>query len=203
MSPPRICATADPEPVTVWRMAGDDDFDLYIGPHITSLVEASGLSWPDFATKSGVAYSHLRNVASDAKPLTMKVALRLALALGMTLGQVLGQSAERPIRSGSIGAQGEIMPDASATMSGYFVLSESFPGLAEPGSLIQVIERDEWIVGRHLAIRFRDGRVRLREAVEHDGKRLLRDPIGDLVMYEPERHAVIGRVARVVRDLEE
>lgn len=198
----RIVATSDSVSGIDSRMA-DDDTDLFIDDTLDAMLARSGVTSQELADRSGVGYSHIRNLAQGQKPLTMKIALRLSRALGLTLAQFLGQAADRPTTVGVLALQGELMSEThTATVLGHYLVTEPFAGLAESGSIVQIHESPDWIAGRHLAIRYSDGRVRIRLAEEADGLRYLRDDLGDLIRFDAARHAVIGRVTRVIRELE-
>lgn len=206
LSPQRIVATADARQATIALMAIDDGNgnDLFIDDTLDGLLARLGISSQELAERSGVAYSHVRNLAQGQKPLTMKIAIKLARGAGMTLAQFLGQAPDRPTTVGVLALQGELMSETHpATASGHYSVVDPFPGLADAGAIIQVVSHSEWVTGRHLAVRYADGRVRIRQAVEQDGRRYLRDGLGDLIQMDGARHEVIGRVTRVIRDLED
>jgi transcriptional regulator with XRE-family HTH domain len=182
----------------------DGTYDLYIGGHLDDLITASGMKDDEVAAKAGISYSHLRAVARGERPVTVKTAQRIAKALGVSLVIVLGEVAARPIPSGRILQSGELMSieGQPPTIPGYFVADATIPGVCTPGALVQVLRSPQWITGRHLAIQYGDGRIRVRQAVERDGDRWLVDELGDEARYNEARHTVIGRVARTVNDFE-
>lgn len=166
----RIGGTGVPAMCTLAPM-GEHSHDIYIGAHLIAVLARLGVTPTELSERTGIAYSHISNITRDEKPLTMKIGNRIAQALGIPLAEVIGHAADKPIASGRITSAGELMStdaDIPPAIPGLFLLDAVFPGLADAGSIVQILRSDDWIAGRHLAIRYADGRVRLRLAIDDD-----------------------------------
>lgn len=68
-------------------------------------------------------------------------------------------------------------------------------GPIRAGDRLLIQPHDEWTLGKYLAIRF-GSRHRLCQAVERGDTRGLLLPEGDVIVYDPGRHAIVGMVTQ-------
>ena len=109
------------------------------------------------------------------------------------LGGVLAvESDDQGVRVvGTIDAQGELHTEVVVSFPALFEVAAGFgPFLPGDRVLIQPAERFE--LGKFLIVET-SGRKRLCQAVEQEGVRGLLTSEGDVLLYQPARHVIVGK----------
>lgn len=131
--------------------------------------------------------SHFLN---GKKGLSVEKLWRVAQALGGVLAVEEGD--DDPMRVvGTIGAQGELHTEVIVSFPAMFEVAEGF-GPFQAGDRVLIQPADRWEVGKFLVVES-SGRQRLVQAVDHEGLRALLTSEGDVMVFQPARHVIVGK----------
>lgn len=130
--------------------------------------------------------SHFLN---GKKGLSVKQLWRVAQALGGVLA--VEQTTDSPSVVGTIDAQGELHTEVIVSFPALFEVVQGF-GPFRAGDRVLIQPFDRWEAGRFLVVES-SGRQRLCQAVDHEGLRALLTSEGDTLIYQANRHVIVGR----------
>lgn len=168
-----------------------------VGPAMLSLARSvdalrikRGWSRRKLALQSGVEVTHMSHFLNGKKGMRVDKLWRVAQALGGVLA--VDEDGDPAGIVGTIGAQGELHTEVSAvSFPALFEVVEGF-GPFQVGDRVLIQPSDRWEVGKYLVVES-SGRQRLVKAVDHQGLRALVTSEGDVMVFQPSRHVIVGK----------
>lgn len=148
-----------------------------------------GVSRRKLALLAGVEVTHMSHFLNGKKGLSVEKLWRVAQALGGVLAVDEGDEALRVV--GTVGAQGELHTEVSVSFPAMFEVAEGF-GPFRVGDRVMIHPAEKWELGKYVVVDTAS-RLRLCQAVEHDGVRGLLTSDGDVLLYQPTRQRIVGR----------
>lgn len=97
---------------------------------------------------------------------------------------------------GSLNARGEVLMlgKGEAFQLPATLVVDAACSRFKAGDTLVIEDAAEFVAGKFVLVRMQAGDHWLYEASERGGMKVLRTPSGDDVIYDPERHAIIGVV---------
>lgn len=213
MSAPRCLVTLPPWPRSLTCMGTRDTVDhsddgdsrpdrpfkVLIGKRLHELADTLGLNQRQLAQRCGIDPRHFSAFWLDNRAASFEILLKVARGSGRSIGWLCGEEGTRPVL-GTVDAHGRVPMAITPTSPGVLVLAGPtafFPGstklFVEPFS---TFEPSRWLYVRHvgsddawLAWAYRAGKMDMLQVAD-----------GEILVFQPGRHAIIGLISGTVVD---
>lgn len=166
---------------------------LYIGARMKELAALSGLNQRKFALRVGIDPRHFNAFWTDKRPASFETIVKVARATGHSIAWVCGEVDGRP-QLGTVDHQGRITMPADTLSPGILYFAEASAHFAV-GARLFVDPAERFVPGQWLVVRTVNDHVPWLGWSSSGQVETLERCDGELVVYNPDRHAVIGVVA--------
>jgi len=161
---------------------------------VEALRDAKNMSRRQLALQSGVDVTHMSHFLNGKRGMAVGQLMSVLKVLGAAL-IARPEDFPEPDQGGTIAGTGRLNPlGGHVELPSIWTVEAGFGPFAA-GDELTIVETVAWEEDRWLVVQC-DGEADIYQAAQRFGLRALLNVRGDTVIFEPERHEIIGRVVK-------
>lgn len=190
-----VMETRDPTESRLSEDSGPEG--MLIGVRMRELASVLGLNQRQLALRLDIDPRHFNSLWQDKKTAGLPLILKIARKSGRSIAWVCGEEAARP-QIGTANAQGLVtMVNQTQIALGIVYFAEASAAFPQ-GERVLVDPSSAWADGCWLLVSPRRGGTFFGWAFETAGMRMLERPDGEQIVYQDERHEIIGVIVGAI-----